>query len=148
MAGRSRLRASGRHWISAVIVIAVLVGGFAINRLYGAFGSDSARHSAQGSADHIASTNPKHVSYQVFGPSDTRGIVSYLDEYAQPRQTSFQTLPWTFSITTTLPSVLANIVAQGDGPHLGCRIVVNDVIRDMEVSDDHNAMTFCLVKAA
>jgi Mycobacterium membrane protein len=39
-------------------------------------------------------------------------------------------------------------VAQGDSDNIGCRIVVNDEVKDETSSDGVNAQTFCLVKSA
>ena len=33
-------------------------------------------------------------------------------------------LPWTYTITTTIPAVIANVVAQGNSDNIGCRITV------------------------
>ena len=48
----------------------------------------------------------------------------------------------------TLPSVSANIMAQGDGGQISCKITVDGVVREHQNSDGHNAQTFCLVKSA
>lgn len=137
-----------QQWVSLVVVVALVIGGFAISRLHGIFGSARDASVANAASDKIVSTNPKFVAYEIFGPATTHGMISYLNEHAQPQEATFASLPWSLSLTTTLPSVLANIVAQGDGPTIGCRIVVNSVIRDEQVSDNQDAMAFCLVKAA
>jgi Mycobacterium membrane protein len=137
-----------QQWVSTVVAVALLIGGCAIARLHSFFGFTSQTQVEAGAADQIQSINPKYVAYEIFGPVRTRGMVSYLDEFAQPHEAIFDSLPWSFSLTTTLPSVLAHIMAQGDGSPLGCRIRVNDVVRDVQVSDDRDAMAFCLVKAA
>ena len=58
------------------------------------------------------------------------------------------TIPWSFPIETTLSAVVANVVAQGNSESLGCRIVVNGVVRDELLVNSHNAETTCLVKSA
>lgn len=75
-------------------------------------------------------------------------MVSYVDERAQAQETQFHALPWSLTLTTTQPSVFANVIAQGDGPELGCRITVNGELRDEHQADGHSAATFCVVKAA
>ena len=45
--------------------------------------------------------------------------MSYLDNSAQPEQANFTGLPWTFTITTTVPAVIANVVAQATATALG-----------------------------
>jgi hypothetical protein len=51
-------------------------------------------------------------------------------------------------MTTTSPAVIANLVAQGDGDAIGCRITVNGDIKDEQHATGHHAQVFCLVKAA
>jgi hypothetical protein len=137
-----------RAWVPLVVVVAVVIGGVAIDRLHGMFGSRQNTFAGGGSSERIGSINPKHVAYEVFGPPGTSGMISYLDERAQPREARFATLPWSVALTTTLSSVIANIMVQGNSQSLGCRIIVDGDVRDEQVSDAYNASTFCLVKAA
>ncbi|MGA9360186.1 MAG: MmpS family transport accessory protein [Mycobacterium sp.] len=137
-----------RAWIPLVVVVAVAVGATAVDRLRGVFGSDEIFSSTRSSAEAIAPFNPKSVTYEVFGPGDTAGSVSYLNEKAVPQQANFTSLPWTFTLTTTTPAVIANVIAQGNSDSIGCRIIVNGDVRDEQSSSGHHAQTFCLVKAA
>jgi len=57
-------------------------------------------------------------------------------------------LPWSFTISTTLPSVSANIMAQGDSNEISCKITVDGIVREQQNANGHNAQTFCLVKSA
>ncbi|ETZ39124.1 conserved membrane family protein [Mycobacterium intracellulare MIN_061107_1834] len=41
-----------------------------------------------------------------------------------------------------------NIVAQGDSNQIGCRIIVDEVVKDERSSQGMNAQTFCIVKSA
>ena len=43
--------------------------------------------------------------------------------------------------------VFPNIVAQGDGTTIGCRITVDDEVKDENFSTGVHAQTFCLVKS-
>ncbi|MGB8391468.1 MmpS family transport accessory protein [Mycobacterium sp.] len=137
-----------RAWVPLVVVVAVLAGGSAVINLRGVFGSDKIFSATGSSVETIVPFNPKSVTYEVFGPSDTKGSVSYLNKNAQPEQANFTSLPWTYTITTTDPAVIANVVAQGNSDSLGCRITVNGDVRDEQSSNGHHAQTFCLVKAA
>jgi hypothetical protein len=141
------LVAVARTWIAVVIVVVVSVGGLIIYRFHGVFGQQP-NTGAETRAENIESTVPKYVTYEVFGPASTSGQISYVDEHANPQEAQFTTLPWTHTLTTTQPSVFANIVAQGDSPTLGCRITVNGQLRDEQAADGFTATTFCLVKAA
>jgi hypothetical protein len=50
--------------------------------------------------------------------------------------------------TTTSPAVVGDIVAQGNSDSIGCRIVVNDKVQAERISNEVNAYTFCVKKAA
>lgn len=43
---------------------------------------------------------------------------------------------------------MGNIVAQGDSDTLGCRITIDGVVKAERISNEVNAYTFCVVKAA
>lgn len=136
-----------RVWIPIVMVVVVTVGAVTISRLHAVFGSQHYRPDV-GSAEAITVFNPKHVLYEVFGPKGTTATIDYLDAEAQPQEVDDAALPWSFTIVTTLNSVVANVVAQGDSASLGCRIIVNDVVRDELLVEAHHAATTCLVKSA
>ncbi|ORB18802.1 MmpS family transport accessory protein [Mycobacterium noviomagense] len=135
-----------RFWIPLVIAAVVAVGSFVAYRLQGIFGSHP--FSEAGPVEQIVPVNVKHVTYEVTGPADTAGVVNYLDENAQPQRADFTTLPWSYTVNTTLPGVFANVVAQGNSNTIGCRIVVNGVVRDQQSATSLNAQVFCLDKAA
>jgi hypothetical protein len=137
-----------RAWIPLVVVVAVAVGAMAVDRLRGVFGSDEIFSSTRSSAEAIVPFTPKSVTYEVFGPGDTVGSVSYLNKNAVPEKANFTSLPWTYTLTTTIPAVIANVIAQGNSDSIGCRIIVNGEVRDEQSSSGHHAQTFCLVKAA
>jgi len=137
-----------RVWVPLVVVVAVALGGVAVSRLRGVFGSDEIFTATGSSAEPLEPSHLKRVTYEVYGPGDTAGSVSYLDKNAQPEQASFTSLPWTYTITTTVPAVIANVVAQGDSDNIACRITVNGDVKDEQSSAGHHAQTSCLVKAA
>jgi Mycobacterium membrane protein len=140
--------AAKKAWIVLVILVVVAVAGFCVFRLRGIFGVHDNRPITSGTADDIKPFNPKHVVYEVYGPPGTMANINYLDINAQPRQASNVPLPWTLSVITTLPSVSVNVVAQGDSDQIGCRIIVNDVVKDERSADGVRAQTFCIVKSA
>jgi hypothetical protein len=137
-----------RAWVPLVVVVAVVLGGVAVSRLRGVFGSDAIFSATGSSAEPLEPSHLKRVTYEVYGPSDTTGSVSYLDTKAQPEQANFTSLPWTFTLTTTVPAVIASVVAQGNSDTIGCRITVNGEVKDERSSAGHHAQTSCLVKAA
>jgi hypothetical protein len=135
-------------WIVLVIVVVLLVAGFCVSRLRGVFGYHDNRPITSGNANDIKPFNPKHVVYEVYGPPGTIANINYLDINAQPQKASNVALPWTLSVITTLPSVSVNVVAQADTDQIGCRIIVNDVVKDERSATGMNAQTFCIVKSA
>jgi hypothetical protein len=137
-----------RCWIPLVVVVVVGLSGFAMYRMHGVFGSDRFPGGSSGSVDRIVAFNPKRVVYEVYGPSGTVGSISYLDENASPQRADFTSLPWSFQVATTLPSMFANVVAQGNSDTIGCRISVNGQVREDRSSTGRDAQAFCLVKAA
>ena len=137
-----------RAWVPLVVVLAVALGGVAVNRLRGIFGSDPIFSASGSSARPLEPSHVKEVTYEIYGPNGAAGRVSFLDNNAQPQEADFTSLPWTLTITTTVPAVMANVVAQGTGDVIGCRITVNGVVRDEQSSSGHHAQTSCLVKAA
>jgi hypothetical protein len=142
------LRTLQLAWIPLVLVAALALSGFTIYRMHGIFGSRQSPGAGGGGADKIVQFNPKRVLYEVYGPSGTVGSVSYLDENAKPQRADFTSLPWSFQVTTTLPSMFANLVAQGDSDSIGCRITVNGEVREHQDATGTRAQAFCLVKSA
>lgn len=130
------------------MVLAVALGGLGVDRLRGVFGSDAIFSATGSSAEPLVPIHVKRVTYEVLGPSDTTGSVSYLSGGAQPEQANFTSLPWTYTVTTTTPAVIASVVAQGNSDNIGCRITVNGEVKDEQSSAGQHAQTFCLVKAA
>jgi hypothetical protein len=137
-----------RAWVPLLVVAAVVLGGVAVVRLRGIFGSEAIFSATDSGAKPLAESTVKRVTYEVYGPADTNGSLSYLDENAKPERTNFTRLPWTLTIVTTIPAVMANVVAQGDSDTIGCRITVNGQLKAEKSSSGHHAQTFCLVKAA
>jgi hypothetical protein len=137
-----------RTWVLLVVVVAVVLGAVAVTRLRAVFGSDAIFTATGSSAEPLEPSHIKRVTYEVYGPGDTSGSVSYLNKSAQPEQANFTSLPWTYTITTTVPAVIANVVAQGNSDNIGCRITVNDEVKDERFASGQHAQTSCLVKAA
>ncbi|HET9876739.1 MAG TPA: MmpS family transport accessory protein [Mycobacterium sp.] len=137
-----------RFWVPLVVATAVVGGALAVVNLRGAFGSDEIFSWSGSGSEVIESINIKRVIYEVFGPSDTAGGVSYLNADTKPEEANFASLPWAYTMTTTNPAVVANLVAQGNGDSIGCRIIVNGDVKEEQLANGHHAQAFCLVKAA
>ena len=140
-------RAVKRAWIPLLLVVVLAVSGLVVSRLHKIFGSQDLNASA-GAGIEIVQFNPKVVTYEITGPPGTTANINYWDENANTHQVNAAPLPWSTTISTTLPAVSANIMAQGDGNQISCKITVDGVVREQQNSSGHNAQTFCLVKSA
>ncbi len=136
-----------RRWMLLVAVFVVAIAGFAVYRLNGIFGSHDVTSTPSGSANEIIPFNPKHVVMEVFGPPGTVATITYLDVNAQPQRADDATLPWAYDTTTTQPAVFVNVSAQGDSDSIGCRIKIDDVVKDERTINTLNAFTYCLDKS-
>ena len=83
----------------------------------------------------------------MFGTPGSTATINYQDVHAAPQRVDNIPLPWSYTITTTDPAVIANVVAQGNGNSLGCRITVNGVVKDERTVNELSAYTFCLDKS-
>ncbi|WAC94277.1 MmpS family transport accessory protein [Mycobacterium sp. Aquia_213] len=140
-------RALRRGWIPLLLIVVLAVSALVVSRLHKIFGSQDLNANA-GKGIEIVQFNPKVVVYEIAGPAGATANINYWDENANTHQINNASLPWTATISTTLPSVSANIMAQSDGSRISCKITVDGVVRDQQNSDGHNAQTFCLVKSA
>jgi uncharacterized membrane protein len=140
----SRLR---RRWMVLVAIFVVAVAGFAVYRLNGIFGSEDVTSTPSGGANEIVPFNPKRVVLEVFGPPGTTATITYLDVNAQPQRVDGAMLPWAYDTTTTQPAVFVNVSAQGDSDSIGCRIKIDNVVKDERTVNTLNAYTYCLDKS-
>jgi len=91
---------------------------------------------------------PKQLTYELFGSIGDGGMLDYVDIDQHPHRIDLTTLPWSHTETTTLTVVSGSISAQIHGGQVGCRILVDGVVRD-EQSDTHqDADVTCRVKSA
>jgi Mycobacterium membrane protein len=141
-------RAFRRVWVLLVIMFVVAITGFCVYRLHGIFGVHGNGAGTGSAYDNIVPFNPKVVVLEVWGSPGNVATINYLDVNAQPQQVLDVTLPWSFTITTTLPAVAANLVAQGNGDSIGCRITVDGVVKNERQVNEVHAYTFCLDKSA
>lgn len=137
----------GRLWIPLVIVAVVVAGGMTVSRLHGIFGSEKRPTYAESRQQDTKPFNPKHIQYEVFGPAGSMADISYFDANGEPNHINGIELPWTFEISTTLPSIVGNVVAQGNSDSLGCRILVDGVVKAERISHELNAFTYCVLTA-
>lgn len=142
------VRLFGRVWIPLVILLVIGGGAFIVSRVHGIFGSEQRPLYTD---SHVAGTNsytPKQVVYEVFGPPGAVADISYFNADIQPQQVNAALLPWSLTLSINAPAVIANVVAQGDSPSLGCRIMVDGEVEAERVSHGVNAYTHCEVQGA
>ncbi len=140
------MKALKKSWIPLVIVVVLAVGGLTVSRVRTFFGAGD----GAGGSTVIEDTepfDPKVVKYEIWG-NGSYADVNYLDLDAEPQRVDGAVLPWTLTLESTAPSVFPNIVAQGDGSEITCRITVDDEVKDERTTAGVRAQTFCLVKSA
>jgi hypothetical protein len=130
-----------------VALVVIVVAGFAVYRLHGIFASQDVISTPSGAGNDIVPFNPKHVVIEVFGPPGAVATITYMDVNAQPQRADAVTLPWAYDTTTTQPAVAVNVTAQGDSDSIGCRIKIDDVVKDERSVNKVNALTYCLDKS-
>ena len=137
-----------RTWIPLIILAVVVAGG--IRRLPSPrlLRLRKAPSYADSNLESAKPFNPKQISYEVFGPPGTVADISYFDVNADPQRVDGAPLPWSLHITTTKAAMMGNLMAQGDSDSIGCRIVVDGVVKAEKISNEVHAFTFCMVKSA
>ena len=147
MRGGSPLTILKKAWLPLLIVAVLVIAGMTVSRVRTFFGADGVTVTPRNFADDPEPFDPKVVKYEIFG-TGTYADVNYLDLDAKPQREDRRPLPWSLTLQTTAPSAAPNIVAQGDGSSITCRITVDDEVKDERTSDGLNAQTFCFVKSA
>ncbi|TGD89804.1 transport acessory protein MmpS [Mycolicibacterium sp. CH28] len=135
-----------RIWIPLVLVVVLAVSGLVVSRLHRMFASKDL-NAGSGAGIEIVQFNPKVMVYDVYGSPGSTAQISYFDPDAKVHFVTVP-LPWSVSLSTTLPAVSASLMAQTDGDQIGCRVTVNGTVREEQTANGVNAQTFCLVKSA
>jgi Mycobacterium membrane protein len=141
------IKLAKRVWIPLIIVIVVAIAGFTVQRIRTFFGAEGIITTPRVFADDPEPFDPKVVKYEIFG-SGTYANVNYLDLDAKPQRLDGAAIPWSLTLETTAPSAAPNIVAQGDGDTITCRITVDDEVKDERTATGVNALTYCFVRSA
>lgn len=138
-----------KAWMPLLLVVVVALGGYVVLRVRDSFGANGYVSGGDANADDTKPFNPKHITYEVTAPSGGTVSVNYLDQDGQPHLVDHAPLPWSYTIVTTLPSMAANIVAQGDKgmQHIRCRVIVDGEVRDDRTIDEYQPFIYCLVKS-
>ena len=141
--GRAALE---RVWLPLVAVVVIAVGAVCMWKVHqmSAPGPVIAVNGPQAPEEFT----PKQLTYELFGNIGDGGMLDYVDIDGHPHKVDLTTLPWSHTETTTLTVVSGSISAQVHGGQVGCRMLVNGVVRD-EQSDTHqDADVTCRVKSA
>ncbi len=130
------------------MAVVVAVGGFAVWRIRGFFGSQQLPTYAGSMSEDANRSDPKIVRYEIFGPPGAVADINYIDAEGDPNQIVGATLPWSVDVETTSPAMVGNIVAQGNSDFLGCRIVADGEVRDERTAYNYTAYVYCFTKSA
>jgi hypothetical protein len=146
-----------RFWVVLVIAAVVAVSGFCVYRLRGIFGVHGNTFGGGAVAEEIKPFNPKVLTLEVWGSPGSVATINYLDKDSKPQQALNVPLPWSTELTTTQPSLPANLVAQGSGDWIACKITLDDndgrgpvlkATNRSPANETVHAFTFCLNKSA
>jgi hypothetical protein len=132
-----------------LLVVVIALGAYAVVRIRDMFGANAGVASGDGNADNTKPFNPKHITYEITGAGGSVDV-DYLDQDGQPHRVDAAPMPWSYTVVTTLPSMSANVVAQGSSTAvdaLRCRVIVDGQVRDDRRSDDYQPFIYCLVKS-
>ncbi|MBV8292504.1 MAG: MmpS family protein [Mycobacterium sp.] len=135
-----------RLWIPLVILVVIAVGGFTVARLHSVFGAEKRPLYADTKINDTKPFNPKHLTYEVFGPPGTVANISYFDVNADPQRINGARLPWWVEFASTEATAVGSVVAQGDSDSIGCRILVDGEVKAERISNEVSAFTSCLLK--
>jgi hypothetical protein len=142
-AGRTLL---AKTWLPLVAVVAVALGALCMWKVHQASapGPVLAVNGPQAPEEFV----PKQLTYELFGSLGDGGMLSYIDLDGHPHKVDLTSLPWSHTETTTLTVVSGSISAQVHGGQLGCRMLVNGVVRDEQSATRQDADVTCRVKSA
>src|SRR5262245_30294245 len=135
-----------RTWMPLVTVVAVGVGAVCMWKVHeiSAPGPVLTVNGPQAPEEFT----PKRLTYELYGVVGSGGMLDYVDIDGHPHKVDLTTLPWSHTETTTLTVVSGSISAQVHGGEIGCRMLVNDVVRDEHSTTHDDADVTCRVKSA
>ena len=147
--GSVLFRSLRRLWIPLLILAVLAAGGLTVSRLHGVFGSERDLSYGDTKKDETKPSNTQHIRYEVFGPPGTTAVISYFGADANPQSADGVTLPWTIEFPISGATAIGSVAAQGDSDNIGCRIMVDGVVKAEKIAY-HEVSTFtsCMLKAA
>ncbi|SBS75548.1 Putative membrane protein mmpS4 (modular protein) [uncultured Mycobacterium sp.] len=146
--GTGGFRLLGKLWIPLVVLAVVGAGGFTVSRLHGIFGNEKSITYGDTRVDDAKPFNPKHMQYEVFGPPGTVAQISFFNGEGSPQYIEAAPLPWTLNFPIVGAASVGSVAAQGDSDSIGCRILIDGVVKSEKTSNEVNAFAACMLKAA
>jgi hypothetical protein len=67
--------------------------------------------------------------------------------YGDPQHITGVHLPWSLDFAIGDQTAAGSILAQGDSDSIGCRVLVNGVVKAEKVMDEVKAFTYCTLKS-
>jgi hypothetical protein len=135
-----------RAWMPVVALIAIGIGVLCMTKVHEF--SEPGPPLAVNLPQAPPEFTPKTLTYEVFGSVGSGGMLSYVDISGHPHTVDLTELPWSHTETTTLTVVSGSISVQVHGGNIGCRMKVNDVVRDEQSAERGDADVTCRVKSA
>jgi hypothetical protein len=135
-----------RVWIPLLILMVIGAGSLTVSRLHGVFGSEQPPLYADGQSRDTTRFDPKQLTYEIFGPPGTLATISYFDADADPQRVTGARLPWSLTFATTSATSVESIAAQGDSDSIGCRILLDGVVKAERTSHEVGAFISCRPK--
>ncbi len=126
----------------------LVVGGFTVWRIRNIFGSHQLPTYAGNTSEESVRSEPKRVRYEVYGNPGATADINYIDAEGDPNQIVAAPLPWSIEVETNSPAMVGNVVAQGDGDFIGCRISADGVVKDERTAHNYTAYVYCFTKSA
>ena len=105
-----------------------------MSRLHSIFGTVNSLAYGDTKTDDNKPINPKHLRYEIFGPPGTVAQISYFDEDGNPKYIKEAPLPWSLEFPITAAAGVGSIAAQGDSESIGCRILVDNVVKSETIN--------------
>ena len=140
------IRIVGRLWIPLLIVVVLGAGGLTVSRLHGVFGTEKSSPYANSQSTDSTRFDPKRLTYEVFGPPGTVATISYFDVNANPQRVLGARLPWSVTFATSEATAVESVVAQGDTNSIGCRILVDGVVKTEQTKNEVSPFISCRLK--
>jgi len=146
-AGRVIFRVLRRLWIPMVVLVVIAVGGLTVTRLHGLFGSEKGPSYADTRVDNKP-YNPQRLRYEVFGPPGTVALISYYDDTGAPQHVDGVSLPWSLEFAVNAATGIGSVAAQGDSDSIGCRILLDGVVKAEKITHETSAFTSCMLTSS